>query len=246
MDLDPASGSQWSVDRQPRTQQPTCTNLRIRSVHEANKIFYAIRRGVLRMVTRRLDSVERAALRTGFVYAWEERQGPNPGIGLERWSDSRRWGPSRVWDGFLFYSERPSSDPIHGDEPIGWEQLVKQTYSAFVETETGRMKWHLIAYFTKSTVDQLGTVDDIADVRDLEIPAGMFTSARAGKGKNIDNPMAAVLFSSPTDSERRSLKEIGSRCDLAPLNSLTGLHSYRRDPTDEKMLRLLGPCLFPD
>ncbi|KAJ6594461.1 hypothetical protein B0H19DRAFT_1095594 [Mycena capillaripes] len=177
---------------QPPAQQPTCTNLRIRSVDDAHKIFYAIRRGVLRMVTRRLDSDERAALRTGCVYAWEERS-PNTeitGIGIERFTEGRRWSASRVRDEFLFYYEKWVPDPNHGSQPVGWEQLVKQTYSVWVDTEKGRRKWHLTAYFTQSTVDQLGTVDDIEDVRQLQVPTGMFTSTRIGKRKNTDSEAA--------------------------------------------------------
>lgn len=52
------------------------------------------------MVTRRLDSDERAALQTGCVYAWEERS-PNTeitGTGIERFTEGRRWSASRVRD----------------------------------------------------------------------------------------------------------------------------------------------------
>ena len=52
------------------------------------------------MVTRRLDANERLALTTGCVYAWEER-GPHSevtGLGIERFTEGRRWSPSRVRD----------------------------------------------------------------------------------------------------------------------------------------------------
>ena len=81
-------------------QQPTCTNLRIRSTADAHKIFAGIQQGLLHMVTRRLDAEERLALRSGCVYAWEER-GPHSeitGLGIERFTEGRRWSPSRVRD----------------------------------------------------------------------------------------------------------------------------------------------------
>jgi|SRR6266545_320827 len=81
-------------------QQPTCTNTRIRSTADAHKIFSAIQQGILRMVTRRLDADERQALRSGCIYAWEER-GPHTettGLGIERFTEGRRWSPSRVRD----------------------------------------------------------------------------------------------------------------------------------------------------
>jgi len=81
-------------------QHPTCSNIRIRSTADAHKIFGAIQRGILHMVTRRLDADERLALRSGCVYAWEER-GPHSeltGLGIERFTEGRRWSPSRVRD----------------------------------------------------------------------------------------------------------------------------------------------------
>lgn len=81
-------------------QRPTCTNVRIRSTRDAHKIFYAVQRRVLPMITRRLDADERLALRSGCVYSWEER-GPHTeitGLGIERFTEGRRWSPSRVRD----------------------------------------------------------------------------------------------------------------------------------------------------
>ncbi|KAJ7141242.1 hypothetical protein C8R44DRAFT_243308 [Mycena epipterygia] len=188
--MPPVPQQHWQL----AAQQPTCTNLRIRSVEDAHKIFYAVRKGVLRMVTRRLDSDERAALCTGCVYAWEERS-PNTeitGLGIERFTEGRRWSASRVRDEFLFYYEKFVSSDNHrsgggGAPPVNWEQLVKQTYSVWVDTGKGKRKWHLTAYFTQRTVDDLGTVDDIEDVCGLQVPEGMFTSTRIGKRKNTDS-----------------------------------------------------------
>ena len=81
-------------------QQPTCTNIRIRSTRDAHIIFHAVSLNILPIISRRLDADERAALRSGCVYAWEER-GPHTevtGLGIERFTEGRRWGPSRVRD----------------------------------------------------------------------------------------------------------------------------------------------------
>ncbi|KAF9010618.1 Gti1/Pac2 family-domain-containing protein, partial [Cyathus striatus] len=174
-------------------QHPTCTNTRIRSTHDAHKIFYAIQQGLLQMVTRRLDSDEREALCSGCIYVWEERgpQSEITGLGIERFTEGRRWSPSRVRDEFLFYYEKtPAKDVAHlgassERHPLGdWHQLVKQTYSVWVETDKGRRKWHLTAYFTQEDIDQLGTVDDIPSVRDLVVPDGHFKSTRVGKSRS--------------------------------------------------------------
>ncbi|KAF8893452.1 Gti1/Pac2 family-domain-containing protein [Infundibulicybe gibba] len=177
-----------------QTQLPTCKDTRIRSTHDAHKIFFAVQQGLLHMVTRRLDADERQALCSGCVYAWEER-GPHTeitGLGIERFTEGRRWSPSRVRDEFLFYYEKYSPPTESGHQgtatakhpPRDWDPLVKQTYSVWVETEKGRRKWHLTAYFTQATVDQLGTIDDFKEVRDLVVPDGLFKSTRVGKQRH--------------------------------------------------------------
>ncbi|KIK40000.1 hypothetical protein CY34DRAFT_807665 [Suillus luteus UH-Slu-Lm8-n1] len=171
-------------------QRPTCTNVRIRSTRDAHKIFYAVQLRILPMITRRLDADERLALCSGCIYAWEER-GPHTeitGLGIERFTEGRRWSPSRVRDEFLFYYEKytPPADAGHSassekQPPRDWDPLVKQTYSVWVETDKGRRKWHLTAYFTQATVDELGTIDNIPGVSDLVVPEGTFQSTRVGK-----------------------------------------------------------------
>ncbi|KAK0225594.1 hypothetical protein IW262DRAFT_1268061 [Armillaria fumosa] len=172
-------------------QQPTCKNIRIRSARDAHRIFVAIQLGRLQMVNRRLDADERLALRPGCVYAWEER-GPNAevtGLGIERFTEGRHWSPSRVRDEFLFYHEKyvapdSTSDAAGNQPPRGWDRLVKQTYSVWVQTQNGRRKWHLTSYYTEGTVDNLGTVDDIEALQNIVIPDGMFTkSTRSAKNR---------------------------------------------------------------
>lgn len=52
------------------------------------------------MVNRRLDAADRAALRPGCVYVWEERSPASDatGTGMERFTEGRHWHPSRVRD----------------------------------------------------------------------------------------------------------------------------------------------------
>ncbi|KAF8813886.1 hypothetical protein BYT27DRAFT_7180661 [Phlegmacium glaucopus] len=179
-------------------QRATITGLRIRSPADARVIFYSVFLNILPMVTRRLDTEERSLISTGSVYVWEER-GPHAeltGVGIERWTDGIRWGPSRVREGFLFYHEKPTSQQLfsqnmsHPNHDPSRSFLIKQTYTVFVDTPKGQRKWHLIAYFTEDTVNGLRSIDDIPQLASLSVPHGKFKSARSVKGRtdHIFNP----------------------------------------------------------
>ncbi|KAL5523487.1 hypothetical protein ACEPAG_7660 [Sanghuangporus baumii] len=166
---------------------PTCTGIRVRSVHDARILFHAVYLDILPMVTKRLSTEERCAVRSGNVYIWEQRRRNSgaTGLGLERWTDGFRWSASRIRDEFLLYHERePNIDYEFTDTELGASyRLVKQTFSVFVETSQGRRKWHLTAYFVPAIVGQLHTIDDIPILANIRPPEGMYTSGKMGKGR---------------------------------------------------------------
>ncbi|KAJ7212946.1 Gti1/Pac2 family-domain-containing protein, partial [Mycena pura] len=245
-------------------QHPTCTRTRVRSPADAHVIFHAVRLGRLPMITRRLDTEERRAISSGCVFVWEERGGPNTemGLGIERWTDSIRWGPSRVREvntpplstsptnqrDFLFYHERPPDDvdPGYDSETasqLGYspshalfrENLIKQTYSVFVDTTHGRRKWHLIAYFTNDSVGYLQTVDDNPYLADIEVPYGLYTSGRSHRPRGTSGTHRPV----PCPPRRRSPYTMPSsrvHSKLPPLEFLETIPPPCRHPEDEKAL----------
>ncbi|KAG6820807.1 hypothetical protein H0H93_011101 [Arthromyces matolae] len=184
-------------------QRPTLDGVRIRSSQDVHRIFYAVQMGRLKMLERRLDNDEREALRPGCIYVWEERGSRNAdvtGEGMDRFTEGKQWGPSRVRDDFLFYTQKATTN-IHA-----WDRLIKQTYSAWADTPAGRRKWHLNAYFTDNTIDNLRTIDDIPACKDLEVPSGIFECAKsATKSKPKEKPVGKRP-SKPTlsPSQRRS------------------------------------------
>jgi len=171
------------------------------------------------MVTRRLDTEERGLIQPGSLYVWEER-GPHAeltGVGIERWTDGIRWGPSRVREGFLFYHEKSQqsySDHLYGAEKAAKNPrtvLIKQTYTVYVDTPRGQRKWHLIAYFTEESMERLRTIDDIPPLARIHVPPGKYKSARSAKGRPDQHhfqtsdsepqqfaPLEYVSFSHPT------------------------------------------------
>ncbi|KAI0065243.1 hypothetical protein BV25DRAFT_1799341, partial [Artomyces pyxidatus] len=189
-------------------QQPTLQNVRIKTAQDALQVFFGVARNVLTLLTRRLDADERKSIRSGNVYVWEDRSATTSdsgGLSMERWTDGMSWGPSRIREArhypflaapfeFLFYyqrdpqaNERPRpSAPLHESE-----KLIKQTYSVYVslpedQAQEVTRKWHLTAYFNQRTIDDLGTVDDVPNVGRIQVPEGLFRSARAVKGKRDD------------------------------------------------------------
>ncbi|KAI0030358.1 Gti1/Pac2 family-domain-containing protein [Vararia minispora EC-137] len=194
-------------------QQPTLTNVRIRTAQDALLVFYGVARGVLTLLTRRLDADERKAIRPGHVYVWEDRSATTSdsgGLSMERWTDGMSWGPSRIREEFLFYyqrdpqgselsrpaffrfradilaSRKKTNRPIHESD-----KLIKQTFSVYVSLPEDHpqditRKWHLTAYFNQRTVDSLGKIDDVPGVGGLAVPENLFRSARAVKGRKED------------------------------------------------------------
>jgi len=67
--------------------RPSLTNDGI-SKTDAHVLFEAVRQGHLPMIRRRLSGGERAQLRSGDVFVWEEAAHKG---GLERWTDGRKW-----------------------------------------------------------------------------------------------------------------------------------------------------------
>lgn len=128
---------------------------------------------------------------------------------MERWTDGMTWGPSRVRDEFLYYEPRENDKHLSAtlntilQRPRrNTPKLVKQTYSVFVSLPEDRplgiqRKWHITAYWSQETVDNLKSVSDIPGVGDVPVPTGWFKSARAAKTRKHEpqgEPPAQTTF----------------------------------------------------
>ncbi|PIL36046.1 hypothetical protein GSI_01706 [Ganoderma sinense ZZ0214-1] len=198
-------------------QPPTITNMRIRSVRDAEIILHAVALNRLPMVLHRLADEERLALRPGCIYVWEERSS-NPleatGQEIQRFTEGRSWGPSRARDNFLIYYEKDSptrSSILHRNNIRTAPQLIKQTYSVFIDYPKNSRKWHLNAYYTQESFEALQTVDDIPCLRDIDVPRNRYVCARNNGGRRRERqgvsdailpPFAYDSSSSPSSSPR--------------------------------------------
>ncbi|KAI9458266.1 Gti1/Pac2 family-domain-containing protein [Russula earlei] len=206
-------------------QRPTHNRLHVRDARDAHTVFEAVRQGLLRPVTRRLNEVERSMyITSGAIFVWEES---DDDLGLKRWTDGRVWSQSRMREPYLFYDERLPSDEARGNDhqssgnfrfvdgiarsgpispalshydrsehhPMG---LVKQAYSAWVldNPEARPRKWHLTAYFTYVDLHQIPTVDQDPVLRGVAVPVGVYRSGKA-RSRNSDAGLGASPPSSP-------------------------------------------------
>ncbi|KAJ7488903.1 Gti1/Pac2 family-domain-containing protein [Mycena latifolia] len=215
-----------------RPEITTCVTheaLHIRDINDAHLVFEAVRLNVLPLIKRRLVPYERAQLRSGNVFVWEESETED---GLVRWTEGRRWSQSRMRGDCLFYEEKiettlaekqakaarramkasESSEPIPAppkrkDRPSKADGLTKQTYSVTVQTPGARMlkRWHIVAYFSACDASSLPVVDDYAYLRNIRVPSGVFLSTSRPVGGNFDRcPQPLEMPGSTTPSSTQS------------------------------------------
>ncbi|KAH9920167.1 Gti1/Pac2 family-domain-containing protein, partial [Fomitopsis serialis] len=176
-------------------QMPTYVGARVRATEEAHLVLHAVALNRLPMIHNRLLNVERWSIMEGSIFVWEERVGSrddSTSSAICRWTDGRRWGPSRVKDEFLIYHENlpalPDGTPQADKDDIA-SRLIKQTYSAWVQVNGQRKKWHLVAYYTQKTDKTLTRIFDIPDFAALRgtFSPDKYTSARAPKTRGRSN-----------------------------------------------------------
>ncbi|KIM28903.1 hypothetical protein M408DRAFT_23547 [Serendipita vermifera MAFF 305830] len=91
-------------------QRPTHSRLHVRDVRDALILLEAVRLGILKQVSRRLNDAERSMyVRSGSVFVWEENEDD---AGIKRWTDGCMWSQSRMREPFLFYEEKLLDDRI--------------------------------------------------------------------------------------------------------------------------------------
>ncbi|KAK7737820.1 Gluconate transport-inducing protein required for gluconate-H+ symport [Cytospora paraplurivora] len=104
----PVQHRRQQLPRQVPPLIPTINNAIPETTPDALILFEACLRGELSHSSRRPHESERERLiQSGNVFVFEESA-----TGVKRWTDGRRWSPSRALDGYLVYREL--NDPVDG------------------------------------------------------------------------------------------------------------------------------------
>ncbi|KAJ7100896.1 Gti1/Pac2 family-domain-containing protein [Mycena belliarum] len=197
--------------RMEATPYVTHAALHIRGVTDAHRVFEAVRIGILPLIKRRLVPCERAQLRSGNVFVWEESDDVD---GLVRWTEGRRWSQSRMRGDCLYYEEKIETTheereakavrramrasvlpqlipapPKRKDRQSKIDGLTKQTYSISVQTPDAAAprRWHLVAYFSARHVSELPVLDDYACLRNVKVPVGIFFTTSRPPGWSFES-----------------------------------------------------------
>ncbi|ESK88033.1 hypothetical protein Moror_10774 [Moniliophthora roreri MCA 2997] len=225
-------------------QQATHPRLHLRDERDAQTVFEAVRLGVLRPVTRRLNESERSAcIRSGSLFVWEECDDE---LGLKRWTDGRVWGQSRMREPYLFYDEKLPSDGnpsdkrsptfrfvdgsrtqpassalIHQNRSGGNHTgLIKQAYSAWVllSPNARPRKWHITAYFTYADLPTIPTIDRDSVLSRIVVPHGIYRGGKSRSGGGEEMTPEPVDRRSPHSGSHSSYHS----ATLPPLHSTVG------------------------
>ncbi|KAJ7485853.1 Gti1/Pac2 family-domain-containing protein [Mycena latifolia] len=246
-----------SMCRPEITSCVTHAALHIRDINDAHLVFEAVRLKILPLIKRRLVPYERAQLRSGNVFVWEESETED---GLVRWTEGRRWSQSRMRGDCLFYEEKiettlaekqakaarramkasESSEPIPAppkrkDRPFKADGLTKQTYSVTVQTPgAGTLKrWHIVAYFSAGDVSCLPVVDDYAYLRNIRVPSGVFLRTSRPVGGNFDRfpqPLEMPGSTCPSSTQGSPSPVIEPRVLEPPLGAFSPSPQFSTGP----------------
>ncbi|KAJ2450776.1 Gluconate transport-inducing protein [Coemansia sp. RSA 2336] len=201
----------------------------VASADDALLLFEACRLGILKRRKYRLCESERTNLLSGSVYVWDEKE-----AGVRRWTDGKRWSPSRVSGFFLVYLElesRKASNLAHmqGSEPLDIpleDGLIKKTLSLFT---TQNSKLHMVCYYRKDDVDSGRLTSPSQDPRlcNIAIPRSLYPDIMPEVSRN-NAPRPLPL------AQRRHLSV-----------SSTGVPVYGYSSLQHQAVPIQQPKIFP-
>ncbi|KAI9265565.1 Gti1/Pac2 family-domain-containing protein [Sporodiniella umbellata] len=193
----------------------------IKTPQDALIVFEACRKNQLSEVKRRLTSKERMGIKSGSVFAWDERE-----AGMRRWTDGRTWSPSRVLGSFLTYREldtkrRPRRLSLSSHKlacSYKAHGLIKQSFSICT---ANHQKLHLISYYSKADIlsGHLQQPSQDPALASIAVQKGLYPELNpldtsGGHSATLHNMRLSSSLSTPTLSRQYSLDS----CPPSPLS----------------------------
>ena len=195
------------------------------SIDDALILFEAYRAGRIPGFSRRLTEDEkRELIQANKVFIWPEDE-----FGLKRWTDGKKWSPSRVVGAFLGYQERS----VCSNSADGKGFLCKKTLC--VSLYTG-MKLHMVSYYLSDVdITHVTTPSTDPQLADIKVNPAVFSEL----------PKYATELASPgTQESRQTPVASPERMNTRPLPSSyqvseayyskTGYPSYSKSIFDHK------------
>ena len=176
----------------------------IKSLSDALLVIEGCRQGLLSTVDKRLEDLERNAIRSGSCFVFCEQDSD-----IKRWTDNRKWSPSRVKDRFLMYRELEFSKApaIHSNKAEkrgpkklskddywvkGSGGLIKKTLTALFDTDR---VYHLISYYSNENIDNLPLPSNDPALQSIDVDVDSFV------------PIKMKLAQQPSSSTNASKKK---------------------------------------
>jgi len=113
----------------------------IRDANDAHVVLEAVRLNILPLIKRRLVASERAQLKSGNVFVWEECEDSEEG-GLLRWTEGKRWSQSRMRGDYLFYEEKVETTQDEKDAKAARRYVSSSDIwmSSYLATNSGHVE----------------------------------------------------------------------------------------------------------
>lgn len=161
----------------------------INTTDDALLIFEACRLNLLKRRIHRLCENERRHIKSGSVFVWDETES-----GIRRWTDGKRWSPSRVSGCFLIYNERApkSANKNLPDQDIPLDDgLTKKALSLL--TNDG-IKLHIVCYYKRQDVENgiLSGPSNDPYLKDIQVSRDLYPE--------VIPDMMQTLYASPQTS----------------------------------------------
>jgi hypothetical protein len=160
------------------------------------------RRGSLRLITTRLNHQERASIRSGSVFIWEEKP-----QGMQRWTDGRYWSASRFDGHFLTYNEcPPRQDNMNTIDNSCL--LIKRSVSVVTSAGT---KYHLVNYLLQSDIASQALIRPSQDSRInwIDIPKNYYFKSTTLQSKRSSSAPYSKSYP-PIGKSSPSLKHVST------------------------------------